>query len=217
MPRGGRWSLIPGYGLHDGYGANLPQVASAHLLRLLVPAQAPLMTPTLALALTLALHHHTLIRWDDSTRHGRDHLPVRAEAYPDLGLEHNYCRNDPSIASFGFESYPRRLYDGLHAWVPGIARTSRYRVTTPAYLQTRTAPWRGMSKVPAWRRRSTAGASPPQPHGRATHSEGPAARSKQHEASTASSKQARSRANLPCYIPPAAGGSLGPSAHSTQA
>ena len=142
---------------------------------------------------------------------------MRAEAYPDLGLEHNYCRNDPSIASFGFESYPRRLYDGLHAWVPGIARTSRYRVTTPAYLQTRTAPWRGMSKVPAWRRRSTAGASPPQPHGRATHSEGPAARSKQHEASTASSKQARSRANLPCYIPPAAGGSLGPSAHSTQA
>jgi len=41
VPRGGRWSLIPGYGLHDGYGAYLPQVASAYLLLLSQPNPHP--------------------------------------------------------------------------------------------------------------------------------------------------------------------------------
>jgi len=89
-------------------------------------------------------------------------LPVSAEAYPNLGLEHNYCRNDPSIASFGFESYPRRNFD---------PSTWHDLVTTPAYTQTRTAPWRGMSKsFPMWRitqpghPNPTRPTSPTQPH-----------------------------------------------------
>ena len=144
---------------------------------------------------------------------------MSAEAYPDLGLEHNYCRNDPSIASFGFESYPRRLYDDFGAPHP-LPRW--YRVTTPAYVQTRTAPWHGMSKAPACGGGTHSAWLPSPPYAWLRYTLGLEVRVAQQEQQAARSKhsknkQARSRVNLPCYLPPIAGGSLGPSAqlHAT--